>query len=198
MPLGSFWLTIAEYRYEAKELLEIVIKDGLGHLQLIFKRHDMARMLMDQEAYTLNELEQRFVLGSVNWFKNEQGCQNAIEVWNITKEVSETIRRVGKDNLETVDGVTYSAVFMKGYLVKDPYLNSFLPKPTPYSHNSYGWVPGSDPEITYKVEKNESLTEKIKANYDAIYHYQMLIRDQLRRIKSEEDHAIFLTAVSER
>lgn len=195
IPIDSIWLTVAEYNYDAKDLLENVLKSGLGFLQDIFKQHDMARMLMEHEAYSVNEVEAKFIHNPCDWFKKEEGCRNAIEAWSISRSVSKTIRRVGRDNLEIVNGIKYSSIFIKGYLIKDPYLNSFLPEKVNYSHQTCGWVSGSDPEVSYYVEKNEALTEKIQSAYRPIFHYQALVISGLRRVNIETDHLSFLQAV---
>ena len=193
IPLDSIWITIAESSFETEELLEMVLAKGFNDLKHVFELHDKARMLMEKQELSLADVEAKFSDSyfTLSFFAKESGCYDDIEVWTIDRTVTETIARVGRDNRIDVKGISHNRVFIKGYLIEDPYLYSFVPDEDSYSHSSYGWVPSSAPEVSYSIEKNAQLTRKIKEHYNAKDHYRYLKKSGLREINYKYDHLSF-------
>lgn len=192
IPLDSIWYNITSvYEYNDK-LLDDILGKGFGQIKHIFELHDIARKIVEKKENNLFEIEGKFSISPFSWFEKIDGCKNHIKVWKITRSIYEIRARVGRDNQINCNGYTAYGIFMKGYLVNDAYLNSFLPEQTYFSNSSYGWVPSLAPEVGYLIEECFITADDVKKNYDPIEHYKFLTENQIRKPDLINDHPCFL------
>lgn len=184
IPESDVWVEL--FKGDSKEnLLEKILRDGLGKISDIFKKYCILNRIQQNEKISINEFE---INGNITLFRYEPrsfGFGTPFSIWKYEKSSIEIISRIGKDNrIESESLIKYFIVIGR-CVVKDDYLESLLPKEYEISETEYGYVSSQPKSISEKVLNDSKETAMFLEKYNAISHYQYL-KEKGRKIKYED------------
>ncbi|MCR6637486.1 MAG: hypothetical protein NVV82_00390 [Sporocytophaga sp.] len=177
---------IYETQYDSlNDILNWLFIDGLRKSIDIYKEHQLIYMALHDHGKTIPELEEETLYGP-NFFKDNY-MPKIFDVYKLVMTYTTTERRVGKDDISKTTTTIKYIIYNSSYLIfKDEYLYSLIPNTTISIESDYTYGFSSKPYYSYRINLDQTLTDKFHNQYDIYKHYEHQIKSG-RVIKKEDD-----------
>lgn len=192
LPYFEKWITI--YKESSLErLYKVIFSYGLQEIFSKYKEYYILYQIITNKSMLLVDKETS-INPKYSIFQYENDLPTKIKIWTYTKDKSEVISRIGRDNLIHSEIYTKHYIVFYSEVIEDEYLYSLVPNEQTIFEDDKGYIPSMSELITENVTLNTKITESFAKKYDSLLHYKFLIDNKKRQIR-EFDNILYKTLI---